>query len=305
MATWQSPNQLDDQPILFRARDYHELTGFLRQDIPLNLFQLCWLEKNGVEANQPNAFHFRGRRDGAGELQAAALVITNRLLLLDARGGEHAAFLGAWYGRNGAHLLHHIVSAKSSVEPFWQAYRTGNALAGARLIQDQELYYLTPDLLEEALAVESQPGPSPSAIRTALSQDLDGLFLASVRMHREETLEDPLERDPELFRRHVQHRVDSGRSFVWTDSHRRLLFKADISAQGNDGLQISGVFTAPMLRGQGYASRAMFDLCQILFDQGAPLITLYVNHTNTAAKRVYTRVGFRYYADYQTVFVAV
>ena len=116
-------------------------------------------------------------------------------------------------------------------------------------------------------------------------------------------VEDPLEKDANHFRRHVEHRIDNGRTYVWFDQHRRLLFKADISAQGSWGAQISGVYTPPALRGNGIATAAMTQICDALFDRGFPRATLYVNRTNEAARRVYAKVGFRYHTDFQTVFI--
>ncbi len=309
MAIWQNTNPYHDAPALLRTKDYHELMVFLCEDTPLNIFQICWLERNGVESHRHDAFHFRAIRGARNELVAVALVITNRLLLLDARDPAAAHRLGHWY-RQRPTPLHHVVSSQSSVVPFWQAYCHDssdfrNIRPRARLIQNQEFYYLTAEMLEHARHQHRRDFPQPSALRIARYGDLDALFLASARMHREETLEDPLVHDPDVFRRHVENRIDNGRSHVWINDHHRLLFKADISADGSAGVQISGVFTDPLSRGKGVATRAMFDLCDKLFADGVPLITLYVNHNNEAAKRVYTRIGFRYYADYQTIFVAV
>ena len=105
------------------------------------------------------------------------------------------------------------------------------------------------------------------------------------------------------FRRHVEHRLENGRTFAWFDEHRRLLFKADVSAQSSWGAQISGVYTPPAWRGQGIATRGMREVCAILLDRGCPRITLYVNRTNAPALKVYQRVGFEFHSDYQTVFV--
>src|SRR5690554_306957 len=97
MAIWQSPNPFQDEPVLLCAKDYHELMVFLREDTPLNLFQICWLERNGVESHRNDSFHFRAVRGPDNKLLAVALVITNRLLLLDSRDPAAAQFLGGWY----------------------------------------------------------------------------------------------------------------------------------------------------------------------------------------------------------------
>jgi uncharacterized protein len=306
MATWHTPPHPNPLPFLLREKHREELEAFLCQDVPLNLFSLSWLENNGVEASHPGIFHFQALRDECGGICASSLVISQRLILLDARTDQAAALLARWYRDRGGRF-HHIVSPRRAVEPFWTAYRRSEArsIHDARLIQNQEMYVLTRLAWQQALLRADGPWWEPTALRPAHRGDLDPLFLASAMMHREETLEDPLEKDPDAFRRHVRHRITHGRSFVWFDDTRRLVFKVDLSAFGRYGAQVSGVYTTPSMRGQGLATRAMLDLCHQLFEQGLPLITLYVNDHNESAKTVYTRVGFRYYADYQTVFVAV
>ncbi|MFU8804849.1 MAG: GNAT family N-acetyltransferase [Bradymonadaceae bacterium] len=306
MVTWQTESSPNPYPILLQARHRGELEAFLGHDIPLNLFFLSWIEKNGVEASHPGLYHFQGLRNGLGDLTACSLVISNRLILLDTRRIEDAQTFGRWYRERGIRF-HHIVSARRCVAPFWQVYHRHDRTAdiSARLIQDQEMFVLHRTQWYDRLNREGGLFWEPTELRTAQKADLDALFLASARMHQEETLEDPLAKDPDAFRRHIRHRIAHGRSFVWYDDARRLIFKADISAHSRHGAQISGVFTLPSMRGQGLGTRAMHDLCHQLFEQGLPLITLYVNTHNESAKRVYTRVGFRYYADYQTVFVAV
>ncbi|MFB6262384.1 MAG: GNAT family N-acetyltransferase, partial [Bradymonadaceae bacterium] len=107
----------------------------------------------------------------------------------------------------------------------------------------------------------------------------------------------------ETFREHVTRRIESNRSLVWFDRSGVLKFKADISARGHRGVQISGVYTAPDFRGRGVATRAMRDACDRLFQEGVPRIVLYVDCDNEPARRVYEKVGFSQHADYQTVFV--
>ncbi len=284
-----------------------QLRAFMERDIPLNLFALSWLENHGISATRPGVFHFRGIFDDRGELEAMALVITNRLLLIDARRPELARYIGTWYCEAAFHFQH-IVSSASNVHPFWESYvqasyHTGGEPIRARLISPQEMYVIHRQRWMQRLQNAHRHVPSTN-LREARLSDLDAVFLASARMHMEETLEDPLETNASVFRNHVSNRIQTGRTFVWFDDHRRLLFKADISAQSRYGVQISGVYTAPQFRGQGIATRAMIDLCRALFARGWPRMTLYVNQQNAAALRVYERVGFTFYDDYETIFVA-
>mgnify|MGYP006280123297 CR=1 FL=1 len=293
---------------LLFERHYDEIQRFLVRRIPTNLFQLCWLENHGVRpVSNPDLFAFRGIRNTRGELQAISLVITDRLALLDARHEASARHLGRWYRREGI-SFDHVVSAEECVTPFWKSYSRSDADgakkgARARLDRLQVMYVLERDTWFEQIK-ERERRPEPSGIRHAALRDLDPLFLASAHMHREETLVDPLDEDPDGFRQHVRHRVESNRSFVWFGGGRRLKFKADISASGYYGVQISGVYTTPRERGRGIATRAMYDICSRLFDDGVDRIVLYVNRDNEPAKRVYSKVGFRFHTDYQTVFVA-
>ncbi len=293
-------------PELLFERHYDEIVQFLSRAVPANLFALCWLENHGVRPlSDPDLFAFRGIRGSDGDLQAVSLSITDRLALIEAERPAVARQFGRWFYDNDI-SFDHVVSRARSVEPFWEAYCEAADVSceeQTRLNRLQTMYVLEREDWYDKLE-EAESRPDPTDVRYATLTDLDPLFLASARMHREETLEDPLERDPDGFRKHVRHRVESDRSFVWFDDTRRLIFKADISAEGRFGVQISGVYTTPRLRGQGIATRGMWDICSTLFDEGVPRIVLYVNCDNEPAKRVYAKVGFEYYTDYRTVFVA-
>lgn len=277
------------------------IASYLSRDPVTNLFMLSWLDNYGVGApSRPDLFRFRAARIGS-EVRGVALIITDRLLLLDVDDADTAASLGLWHGQGGCRL-EHIVSSRCCVAPFWSSYTKGTE-SSARLVRDQELYVLDRQEWLRARPARRDSGYA-GRVRLAEARDVHAVFWASAAMHAEETLEDPLVRDPGQFRRHVEHRVENGRTYVWFDARQRLLFKADISAQSSWGAQISGVYTPPALRGRGIATQAMHDICNALFDSGFPRVTLYLNRANEAARRVYRRVGFRFWTDYQTIFVA-
>lgn len=290
---------LPGAPMLLGHDHRAQLIAFLERDIPTNLFTLSWLENYGVVSARPDLFHFRALLSPQRTIAATSLVITDRLVLLDAFEPNDAATLGRWY-RDVGISFQHVVSADALVTAFWHGYthtQGRSAPPTARLISPQQLYILS--------RPEQDPPVAPqSGLRMARAEELDPLFLASAQMHREETGEDPLEQHPETFRSHVKHRIQTQRAWVWFDQSRRLIFKVDISAQSRYGVQLSGVWTAPFARNQGIARRALTDLCAELFRRGWPRITLYVNASNTPAIRVYEHIGFTYHADYKTIFVA-
>ncbi len=277
-----------------------ELRGLYEREVATNIFSLSWMENYGLVSRRPGVFEYRGVvRDGT--LEAVALVITDRLVLLAAADPADAGALGAFYARKGA-WFGHVVSARDDVEAFWRGYTEhyrGVPMPSARLISPQRVYELDTVRWDELDGGATYP---ESGLRRARPGDLDPLLLASAQMHLEETGEDPLDKDAPAFRGHVRHRVETGRSFVWFEGHR-LVFKADVSAQSKYGVQISGVYTAPRERGRGIATRAMRDLCATLFDRGWPRVTLYVNESNVPARKVYERVGFEALGPYTTVFV--
>ena len=278
-----------------------EVLAFLSRDVVRNMFMLSWADNYGMAASgHPDLFHFSGVRHN-GRLMAVALVITGRLILADAIDDRATACLARWY-RQSRFRFDHVVSARDVVTPFWETFSDSGQYAASRLDRHQELYVV--ERLQWLQLSASRVDHQPTPLRLARPSDIESVFLASARMHAEETLEDPLERDPGHFRRHVLHRIETDRTWVWFNEYKRLMFKADVSAQSRYGAQVSGVYTPPILRGQGVATRAMVDMCDALFKRGFPRVTLYVNHDNAPALRVYEKVGFEFHCPYETVFVA-
>lgn len=298
MALSHTDNLAAPAPTRLRNRHQRRLHDFLLADVDANLFVLSWLENHGVEPHRRDHFTFWGYFDRFENLRAMALEVADRLLMLDTRKEQHARDFGHFFQHRGVEFMH-VVSRQRSVTPFWEIYADPhlNPAIRARLIQNQELYRLLPEDFDA-------PARRQSEVRAARIGELDAVFLASARMHREETKEDPLLHDAESFRRHVRYRINHGRTYVWFDENRRLLFKADISTRCAHGAQISGVYTSPQHRNQGIATRGMSDICALLLDEGLPRLTLYVNETNEAARRVYRKLGFQYLSPYQTIFVA-
>ncbi|TDP72152.1 GNAT family N-acetyltransferase [Bradymonas sediminis] len=286
-----------------------EAMAFLSVDIPLNLFQLSWLENYGIDSpRKADAFVFLGVRTTRGRLAGVALLVGRSLLLVHSPEAGAAEALGRWVRGQEVHL-DHLVSDTPSVDAFWRGYAHADAHLEdppaplqAQTHRAQMLYTLERHRWNycNTLPERAAAGVHP---RLARLDEIDAVFLASVRMHREETNIDPLEDDPDAFRRHVAHRISNGRCYVHFDAHRRLLFKAELSAHSRFGAQVSGVYTDPICRQKGIATAALFDICKQLFEGGARRVTLYVNDDNEAAHRVYRKVGFVPHAPYQTIFV--
>ena len=140
----------------------------------------------------------------------------------------------------------------------------------------------------------------PSAVRLATRADVDGLVVAAAAMHREEMGVDPLAIDAAAWRARMVTLIDHGWSWVWTDGGGDVVFKAELSGWTPEAVQIQGVYTHPSRRGRGIACAGLASVCRSLLEQ-VPVCSLYVNHYNTTALRLYDRLGFHRAGDFATV----
>src|SRR6266545_3813265 len=91
----------------------------------------------------------------------------------------------------------------------------------------------------------------PSGLREATIDDLDLLLPACAATHREELGVDPLERDPEGFRRRTLAQIHEGRSWLWAAEDGTILFKAEASAWTPAAVQLQQVWVDPEVRNLG------------------------------------------------------
>ena len=109
------------------------------------------------------------------------------------------------------------------------------------------------------------------------------LVPACAAAHEEEIGIDPLERDPDGFRWRTRAQIEEGRSWLWLEDGT-ILFKAEASAWTPSAVQLQQVWVDPAARGQGYATRALRDLCRLLLER-VPTVCLFVRPENAPAIR--------------------
>ena len=148
-------------------------------------------------------------------------------------------------------------------------------------------------------AIEVAPEGDSSGLRTARVQDLDFLLPACAATHREELGVDPLERDPDGFRRRTLSQIQEGRSWLWEEDGT-ILFKAEASAWTPSAVQLQQVWVDPAVRRQGYGARGLRDLCRLLLEH-VPVVCLFVRSENGAAIRLYEAIGMEHVLDYRSV----
>jgi predicted GNAT family acetyltransferase len=120
-------------------------------------------------------------------------------------------------------------------------------------------------------------------------------------MAHEESGVNPLERDPEGFRRRCARRIEMGRVWVWVEDDR-LIFKADIISETPEVIYLEGVWVNPAERGKGYGLRCVSQLGRELLERTGSLSML-VNERNSKALSLYRRAGYKLRGCYDTIYL--
>ena len=172
-----------------------------------------------------------------------------------------------------------IVGAESAVDELWRE-AAGHFPPPSRDSPREPVYELC-----------EPPEPGETGLRPARSSDLDLLLPSCAAAHEEELGLNPIERDRDGFRWRTRMQITAGRSWLWEEKGR-ILFKAEASAWTPSAVQLQQVWTDPEMRGNGYASRALRDLCRLLLES-TPCVCLFVRAENEPAIRLYDAVGMK------------
>ncbi|WP_411080586.1 GNAT family N-acetyltransferase [Streptomyces sp. cmx-18-6] len=155
-----------------------------------------------------------------------------------------------------------------------------------------------PLMVTESPSADVAPDPLVRRIR---KDETDVLMPACVAMFTEEVGISPLAGDGGLlYQARVAELVGAGRSFARIDDGK-VVFKAEIGAATPQVCQIQGVWVAPEHRGKGLSETGMAAVLRYALADVAPVVSLYVNDYNTAARRAYRRVGFRETGTFMSV----
>jgi uncharacterized protein len=143
------------------------------------------------------------------------------------------------------------------------------------------------------MAIDGPPLVEPDPDVRLVRRDEVGILLpACVAMFTEEVGVSPLAGDGgALYRARVEELVDSGRAWARIENGE-VLFKAEIGAATTQVCQVQGVWTHPRLRGRGLGAAGTAAVVEHAQRGVAPVVSLYVNDFNVAARRAYERVGF-------------
>lgn len=142
--------------------------------------------------------------------------------------------------------------------------------------------------------------PADPLVRRVRPDELDILVPACVAMFTEEVGISPLGADGGAsYRSRIAELVATGRAFARIQDGR-VVFKAELGSVSSAACQVQGVWVPPDLRGRGLAAPGMAAVAE-LAREAAPVVSLYVNDFNQAARATYRRVGFADVGQFMSV----
>ena len=244
-----------------------------------------FIRDNGMDSPL-NRGTFYGCRNNEGRLIGVALIGHATLIETDS---DEALAAFARVARR-CPRTHVMMGERDRIERFWEYYAEDGR--SPRLIC-REL------LMEQRWPIQVRD-PVPG-LRLATPADLEQVMVAQAQMAFAESGVNPLESDPEGFRRRCLRRIEQGRVWVWTEDGR-LLFKADIVSETPEVKYVEGVWVAPDQRGRGYGLRCLSQVSRELLAKSGS-VTLLVNEKEQAAVSFYRRAGYKLRSQYDTIFL--
>lgn len=229
-----------------------------------------------------------------GRLAGVMLIASNGGVALDVRDASGIAELAA-AARASLVAPRHIVGAEELTTPFWNAYAWPGLVP---LWSRREPVYVVGRAERKASAIEV----GGAVLERASERDLDAVVANSARQYVEDLKVDRHAADPSGFRERHATELRDGRWWVARE-RGRVVFQAHVGPENEQVVQIGGVFSAPEVRGRGLASRGVAALADLLLLR-LPGVSLFCDEANTAARRVYERVGFRIAFHYRSYLVS-
>jgi predicted GNAT family acetyltransferase len=152
------------------------------------------------------------------------------------------------------------------------------------------------------MAISGPPLVEPDPlVRRVAPHELDVVLPACVAMFTEEVGVSPLDSDGgTLYRSRVNELISQGRSFARIEDGQ-VVFKAEVGAVAPGACQVQGVWVHPDRRGEALSAPGMAAVVRAALSDMAPVVSLYVNGFNTAARASYARVGFRDVGTFMSV----
>ena len=174
-----------------------------------------------------------------------------------------------------------IVGPQESVLDLWE--RLVGLWGPARAVRERQ----------PLLAIDHRPTVfKDESVRRVEPVEIIELLPASVAMFTEELGISPLGGDGgALYRAKLAELIANGSVFARFENGE-VIFKCEFGAISPSACQIQGVWTRNDRRGQGIGTAGLARVVELALEI-APVVCLYVNDFNFAARRSYEKIGFR------------
>ena len=258
------------------SRDRAAVLALLRVDPVMDVFVASRVQAAGLESWRLGAELWGWAP--AGRLEALCYSGAN---LVPVQAGSEAVRAFAERARRQGRRCSSIVGPAEAVGELWSLLEPG--WGPAREVRARQ----------PLLAIDGPPAlPADPRVRPVRPDELDVLLPACVAMFTEEVGVSPTAGDGgTLYRARVRELIAQGRAYARIEDGR-VLFKAEVGAATAGTCQVQGVWVEPALRGRGLGTAGTAAVVDLARRQVAPIVSLYVNDFNLAARRSYERVGF-------------
>jgi len=264
--------------------DMPRMRELLERDPVTNVFVDSRVQQTGLD---PRRLGGQIWGYGAGRSLESACHVGANLVPVQATPAAVRAF--ADYAADQGRSCSSLVGLQDAIAPLWE--RLEPHWGPARSVR--------PDQPFLTIRAPSPIRPDP-AVRRVLLDELDVLYPTSVAMFTEEVGVSPEVDGAAHYRARVAQLISRGWAFARIEDGQ-VVFKAEIGVATARACQIQGVYVHPEFRGRGIAAPAMAAVIGKALREVAPVVTLYVNAGNVAARRAYERAGFIRAATFTTV----
>jgi hypothetical protein len=267
--------------------DQAQVISLLSLDPLHGLYLHSLIADNGLchPANQGRFFGYFEKN----ELMGVALLGQQILIHTRPEAGEEALF---HFARTTADLRirsQRMIGPREQVENFFSHF--SGQECETRLISNQLCY----------VSEHAAPAP-PLQLCQASLNELEAIARINAGIVLEARGVDPGRIDPEGYRRRITERIRRGRIWVKRKDHE-IVFKAEVVLETDTAAYLEGIWTHPEWRNRGVAKACLAELMHRLLRE-RQVLSLLVEPSREAARRLYEQVGFVYFEDYQARFLS-
>ena len=261
-----------------------EVLSFLSDRPVDNVVMSSFIRDNGI-TSPLNRGRFYACRGPQGALEGVALI--GHGTALDSRSeAATETFARLTRGCSDSRML---MGEHAQVQSFWRHYaRDGEQ---PRLLRNVSL-------LEQRRPFEGCE--EVAGLGPATPEQFEEVAALHARMVFEETGRDPLQTEPDAFRRRCLRRIEQRRTWVWFDGGR-IIFKADIIAQTPEAIYLEGIYVCPGEQRKGYGKRGLAQLGRQLLER-ARAVCLFADNEDARAHSFYRSVGYTFSSRYSILY---